>query len=231
MLTIILPAYNEEENLENTVTKIQEEMKNLHLPFELLIINDASTDSTLAIAERLKNSDINIKVISHPQNRGPGSGIVTGIANATGDLLTFIPADLAMDMKEIKKYLDAAKNADVVIGLRSDRSDYSVFRKFVSVVNIMMIKVLFNMKEKQFNYIHMYHTKIFEKFKPETNGVFITAEIMIKAKYYGFKIAEVNINYLPRVHGKATCGKPSTITKTVKDMFKFWFKWTFSSKK
>ena len=230
MLTVIIPAYNEENNIVNTVKIIRKELKTLKIKHEILIVDDCSTDNTLKIAEKLHAGDKRIRVIRHRVNKGPGSGIVTGIRHSKGSIIIFLPADLAMEIKEIRKYLDASKTADVVLGVRSDRSDYSLFRKIVSLLNIFMIKALFNMKEKQFNYIPLYRSRIFKNIKIQSTGVFVTAEIAIKAKYFGFKINEVFIKYIPRTHGKASCGKISVILKTIMEMLKFWFKWNFTPK-
>lgn len=231
MLTVIIPAYNEEKNLDGTVQKIKQELNSLKINYEILIVNDGSTDFTGQIAEKLQMSDKNIRVIHHIINKGPGSGIVTGIKNVKGSMIIFIPSDLAMEISQINKYLEAAKFADVVVGIRSNRNDYSLFRKFVSIANIILIKTLFKMEQQQFNYIHLYHSYIFDKIKIESTGVFITAEIMIKAKFYGYKIKEVLIDYLPRKYGKASCGNFFIITKTFIEMIKFWVKWNFIRKK
>ncbi len=223
----VVPAYNEEENLRSTVAQVIEKLDELDMTFEIVVVNDGSTDKTREIAEQLEQADKRIRLINHPCNLGPGSGVFTGIESAEGEFVIFIPADLALEPDDLEKYIETSKSCDVVVGIRSDRSDYSIFRIFVSYVNIYLIKILFRMKERQFNYIHMYRTSMLRRMNIDSRGVFITAEIMIKARDLGYSLEEVDIRYIPRSAGKATCGNPSTILDTVKDLFSFWWKRTF----
>jgi glycosyltransferase involved in cell wall biosynthesis len=226
-ISAVVPAYNEEENLRSTVTRVAEKLNELDTAFEIIVVNDGSTDRTQEIAEELNQADKRIRLINHPCNLGPGSGVFTGIESAQGEFVIFIPADLALEPDDLEKYIETSRSCDVVVGIRSDRSDYSLFRKFVSYVNIYLIKILFRMKERQFNYIHMYRTSMLERMNIDSRGVFITAEIMIKARDLGYRLKEVDIKYIPRTAGKATCGNPGTIFDTVKDLFSFWWRRTF----
>ena len=226
-VSVVIPAFNEEANLRSTVALVGNKLDELETTFEIIIVNDGSTDRTCSIAEELVAADGRIQLINHSRNLGPGSGVFTGIEAARGEFVIFIPADLALDINELYKYIDASRTCDLVVGIRSDRRDYSLFRKFVSLVNIALIKLLFGMKERQFNYIHMYRQNMLERIHIESRGVFITAEIMIKARDLGYKLREVDITYVPRTAGTATCGNPGTIFETVRDLFGFWWKRTF----
>lgn len=226
--SVIVPAYNEEENLRHTVSVIANKLDELGTSFEIIIVNDGSTDATETIARTLTENDPRIRLINHPCNIGPGSGVFTGIEASRGEFVIFIPADLALDIDELPKYINASRMCDLVVGVRSDRRDYSLFRKFVSYVNIAMIKILFGMKQRQFNYIHMYRREMLTRIDIESRGVFITAEIMIKARDLGYMLHEVDITYVPRTAGKATCGNAAVIVQTVKDLLRFWWKRTFS---
>jgi len=228
-VSVVVPAYNEEQNLESTVTLVARKLDELETTFETIIVNDGSTDGTRKIAERLAASDERVRLINHPCNIGPGSGVFTGIQEARGDFVIFIPADLALEIEDLHKYIDASRQCDLVVGIRADRRDYSMFRKFVSYVNIFLVKLLFGMKQRQFNYIHMYRRSMLERIDIDSRGVFITAEIMIKASDLGYRLQEVEIGYVPRTAGKATCGSPRTIYETVKDLFALWWKRTFYS--
>jgi glycosyltransferase involved in cell wall biosynthesis len=226
-VSVVIPAFNEEANLRSTVTLISHKLDELSTTFEMIIVNDGSTDRTATIAEELRRADKRVRIIHHPRNFGPGSGVFTGIEVSEGEFVIFIPADLALDINELYKYIDASRTCDLVVGIRSDRRDYSLPRKFVSLVNIALIKLLFGMKERQFNYIHMYRREMLERIDIESRGVFITAEIMIKARDLGYRLHEIDITYVPRVAGKATCGKFVVIREAITDLLKFWWKRTF----
>jgi len=225
-VTIIVPAYNEEENLAPTVGAVAARLHDLGKSHEILIVDDGSTDATPAVAAELAREDPCVRVVTHPHNLGPGSGVVTGIEHARGEAVLFIPADLALDLDHLHRYFDAADaGADVVVGLRSDRRDYSPFRKLVSVVNIGLIRLLFGMRVRQFNYIHLYKRRIFERITVESRGVFMAAEVLIKARDLGFRLVEVEAGYVPRQAGQASCGSVRVIAKTVWELASFWCRW------
>ncbi len=226
-VSVVIPAYNEQENLRPTACSVAAKLDELDTTFEIIIVNDGSTDGTREIAEELAEADARFRLINHPHNIGPGSGVFTGIEASEGEFVIFIPADLALELDELHKYIDASRECDLVVGIRSDRRDYSMFRKLVSYVNIALIKILFRMKERQFNYIHMYRRAMLDRINIESRGVFITAEIMIKARDLGYRLQEVDIMYVPRSAGMATCGNAETILDTVRDLFRFWWKRTF----
>lgn len=223
-LSVIIPAYNEEQNIKNTVKEVCHALNQINITYEMIIVDDGSKDNTGKIIDELSRQNERIKSIHHPENRGPGSGIFTGIKYGSGEFIIFIPADLAINPLDISKYIESGKTADVIIGLRSDRRDYSFFRKIISYVNIYLIRLLFRMKEHQFNYINMYRRSIFNHIKIESQSVFITAEIIIKAKYAGFRLKEVKISYVPRAFGKSSTGSIKVITQTFLDMMKLWLK-------
>lgn len=226
-VTIVIPAYNEEESLRPTVVAVAEALRELGKSYEILIIDDGSTDGTADLARALADEDPAVRLIQHERNQGPGSGVVTGIEHAAGAAVMFIPADLAMDLADLHRYFDAAEEADVVVGLRSDRRDYSPFRKLVSVANIALVRLLFGMRVRQFNYIHLYRREVLEGITIESRGVFMAAEILIKARDLGYRLTEVEIGYVPRTAGQASCGRPRVIAKAVWELVRFWPRWAW----
>jgi glycosyltransferase involved in cell wall biosynthesis len=226
LLTVFIPAYNEEANLEGCVYSLETVLEKLGTPFEILIVNDGSLDHTGAVAEGFAQQDPRVRVVHHPHNLGIGGGFCTAVEKALGDWLLLIPADLAMDPDDLHLYLGAALQADVVVGLRSNRDDYSFFRKLVSWLNIHMIQFLFGMKEHQFQYISMYRLVVLREMKIEYwRSAFFLAEVLIKAKALGYRLVEVEIRYIPRHAGRATGVHGAAIYHTVRDMLNFWLRW------
>jgi glycosyltransferase involved in cell wall biosynthesis len=222
-LTVLMPAYNEEVGLARAVGLVLGELRKLGTAAELLIVDDHSRDGTPAIADCLAVGEPAVRVVHHPDNRGIGGGMVTGFAEARGEWLILIPADLALDVGELHKFLHAAPGADIVVGIRSDRSDYALFRKIVSWVNIRSIQVLFGMKLRQFNYIAMYRLAALREIRIEYwRSAFFHAEILIKAQALGRRLVEVEIDYAPRQSGEATGARPGFILATMADMLRYW---------
>jgi glycosyltransferase involved in cell wall biosynthesis len=226
LLTIFIPAYNEQENLEGCVRALIPPLEKSGAPFEILIVDDASRDQTGEVARRLAQEDSRVHVVHHTQNLGIGGGFCTAVEKARGDWLLLIPADLALDPADICLYIEAALQADVVVGLRSNRDDYSTFRKLVSWINIHLIRLLFGMKERQFQFISMYRVELLREMKIEYwHSAFFLAEVLIKAKALGKRLVEVEIHYIPRQAGHATGVRVGNIYRTVRDMLHFWLRW------
>jgi glycosyltransferase involved in cell wall biosynthesis len=225
-LTIFVPAYNEAQNLPTCVDILLKKINELKVDAEILIVDDGSTDETGAIAEQLALKNKGVKIIHHKKNIGIGGAFVTAVEHADSEWLILIPADLALKPDELRHYLTAAPNADIVVGLRSDRSDYTLERHLVSKTNIFLIRSLFGMKEHQFQYISMYRMDVLREIEIEYwQSAFFLAEILIKSKTLGKRLTEVEIKYLPRTTGKATGAKLKLVVLTVKDLFQFWLRW------
>ena len=223
-LTVFIPAYNEAANLESCVQVLQEKLGALGVDAELLIVDDGSQDGGGALAEQLAGRWRNLRVIHHPTNRGTGAAFVTAVAAAQGEWMILIPADLALDPDELGRYLEAAPQADVVVGLRSDRSDYNWARLLISWVNIRLVQVLFGMHLRQFQYISLYRTAVLRQIEIEyCQSAFFLAEILIKARDLGCRLVEVEIHYLPRQAGKATGAHPALVLRTVRDIFHYYW--------
>ena len=221
-LTVLMPAYNEEAGLTHAVNRLSARLDELPITTEILIVNDCSRDQTGALAETLAAHHSRVRVIHHSNNRGIGGGFVTGVANAHGQWLILIPADLALDLADLSKYLEAAEGADVVVGIRSDRRDYSWFRLLVSWVNIRLTQLLFGMRERQFNYICMYRLDLLKRIEIKYwQSAFFHAEVLIKIKRLGGRLVEREIRYTPRLSGKATGARWSTILRSVQDLIHF----------
>jgi glycosyltransferase involved in cell wall biosynthesis len=222
-LTVFVPAYNEQANLAACLQAVQARLDEDGVSYELLIVNDGSRDGTGPLADQLVAADPRRRVIHHPQNLGIGGTFVTACRAAQGEWLILIPADLALDPLELRRYLAAAAQADVVVGLRSDRRDYTWARRLVSWVNITLIRLLFGMRERQFQYISMYRTAVLRAITIEYwRSAFFLAEVLIKAKRLGYRLVEVEIRYVPRQHGQPTGAKPRLVLRTVRDLFHFW---------
>lgn len=222
-LTIFMPAYNEEACLQENVEAVLKEMEALGVPVEILIVDDASQDHTGQVAEQLAITHTDVRVLHHAKNLGIGGAFLSAAAQAQGEWLILIPADLALEPRELGRYIQAAPQADVVVGLRSNRSDYTLARRIISWTNIHLIQLLFGMRERQFQYISMYRLEVLNRIKIEYwHSAFFLAEILIKAKALGCRMVQVEILYTPRLTGRATGAKLALLLRTVHDILSFW---------
>ena len=200
-LSVIVPAYNEEDNLDITVAHLIDTFNKRNIDWELILINDGSTDRTEEIIERLVARQPNIKLIHHKQNMGIGSCFRHGIENASKEIITWIPADGENDINELIKYLPLLEHVDIVIPFVLNVGMRSWGRRILSTVYLWIINLSFG---TMFNYTNgnvVYRRRIFEIFKPESTGFFFQTECLIRAVRAGFIFAEVPVRLKGRRGG------------------------------
>jgi len=221
-----MPAHNEEGCLAASVESLIRHLDKLNIDAELMIVNDRSRDGTGALAEKLASREPRIRVLHHATNLGIGGGFLTGVREARGDYLMLIPADLAMDLDELPKYFSASKEADIVVGVCTLYSDYTLFRRVVHQANLRLIRLLFGLKLRQFQYVCLYRLHVLREMRIEYwRSAFFHAEVLIKAAAMGRRLVEVEVTGVPRASGRATGARFGLISRTVRDMFRYWWRW------
>ena len=121
--SIIIPCYNESQDIVKNVDKIKDYLASKNLDYELLLVNDGSKDNTKEVIESIPN----VKALSYEPNRGKGAAIKYGIGNATGDYILFMDADLSTDLSAVDKVVEHAPHYDMIIGSR--HANDSVIKK------------------------------------------------------------------------------------------------------
>ena len=220
-LSVIIPAYNEEGNIEKAVQKCLEVLPKLVERFEIVVVDDGSRDRTGEIAERIAKSFEEVKVFHHEKNKGMGAGVATGFTHAKYDLLFATSADLQFDIGELGKLLALIGGADIVAAYRVSRN-YSWYRWMITYVNIFLLRLLFGLKVKDPNWVKLFRREVFSRVKITSSGFFWDAEVLIKAKKQGLRIAEVGVHSYTRKQGKASGASPKAAVKTFFALVKFW---------
>ncbi len=226
-LSAVIPAYNEEKNLKSAVESTAQTLDFLGLDYEIIIVNDYSTDATAEIAEALAASSPQVRCLHHPRNLGCGGAFRTGIRAAAKDYVVFVPADNPLLPEDMEAYLPRMGTCDIIVGVRAERTGYSPVMRFSSFVyNRLLIPLLFNIGLSDVNWIQIYKSRIFREdgITIEYDGIFFLVEILVKAKRQRLIIAEVPAKMKKRIHGKPTNAKPSVIWQTFRDMIGFFWR-------
>lgn len=224
-LSLILPAYNEEDNTRETVSRSVEVLKGLFDDFEIIILNDASRDRTGEIADELAAEHPQIRVIHNKVNVGQGINQIRGFKEARFELVTHNGMDAPFDLSDVSKMLPLLDEADVVVAGRTDRPGYTIYRKSISAVNKMMLRLLFGLRLTDCNFVQLYKKSVLDSIKVDADSTgFVVPEILIRAHDMGYKIKEIPIEYHARKSGEATSGNPRIVYKSLKDMLNFWWK-------
>jgi glycosyltransferase involved in cell wall biosynthesis len=232
-LTFFFPAYNEEENVEATVERALAEIGPLvDGSLEVLVVDDGSTDRTPQLADALAAANPAVRV-HHQPNRGYGGALKAGFANARGELICFSDGDLQFDLQEMARLLDrlrdgAKQPVDVVIGYRIKRRD-PFHRLFIAKTYNAIVSVLFGLRVRDIDCaMKLFRREVFDGLLLEADGPFLSAELLIKLKALGVRIAQVGVNHYPRAAGTNTGASFTKILRTFRDLgvlrLRLWFR-------
>ena len=224
-LSVFFPMWNEQDYIERAIDAAREECEELMAggdiaDYEMIVVDDASTDATPEIALRLANEDSRVKIVRHPENRKLGGSMKSGFAAATGDLVLYTDADLPFDMHDVHKAIRLLRyyDADVVSAYRFDRTGEGYVRTVYSFFYNMMVRVLFGVRMRDINFaFKLCRTRIFENVSLKSEGSFIDAELVVKAQKYGYSVIQFGVDYFPRTRGVSTLSSPSVIVKILRE--------------
>jgi glycosyltransferase involved in cell wall biosynthesis len=225
-LTIFYPMWNEQEYAERAVAFGQRACEQLIAAgdiadYELIIVDDASTDRTPQIADALAAADPRITVIHHPHNRKLGGSMKTGFAAATGDLVLYTDADLPFDMNELLRAVRLMReyDVDIVSAYRFDRTGEGSLRAVYTFAYNALVKLLFGVRIRDINFaFKLCRRRIFDHIELRSEGSFVDAELVIRAQRLGFEILQFGVDYFPRTRGESTLSQPSVIFKILREM-------------
>jgi glycosyltransferase involved in cell wall biosynthesis len=225
-LSVFFPMWNEQDYVERAVSAARDQCELMIVDgaiedYELIVVDDASTDATPAIADRLAAEDPHVRVVHHPVNRKLGGSMKTGFAAATGDVVLYSDADLPFDMAEVSKAvrLMAYYQADVVSAFRFDRTGEGAMRVVYTMVYNFLIKRMFGVRMRDINFaFKLCRTRIFEHVTLRSEGSFIDAELIIRAKKLGYDVVQFGVDYFPRTRGESTLASSSVIRTIISEM-------------
>ncbi len=202
-LSVVIPAFNEELRIIQTLDYSLNYLKNQNYPFEIIVVNDGSTDKTKDVVQNFinNNSNYNLKIIGYDKNRGKGYAVNYGMTRALGKIVLFMDADNSTKINEVEKaFKKIDEGFDIVIASRKLKESkiivyQSLMRRILGNIFPILVKILFN--------LNLTDTQAgFKVFKKETLIIFqeqkifdfaFDVELLVIAKKHNFKIAEIPI--------------------------------------
>lgn len=223
-LSIFFPFWNEEKNIEKVIESAIPIANTTADVWEIIIIDDGSSDKTFEIAKELSRKHKNVKVITHSPNRGYGAALKEGFENAQYKYIVFSDGDGQFDFSQVEKFVHEIKNADIVIGFRKQRRDNAVRHVLMYLLKIW-----------DFAFFRFYYRDIdcgFKMFKKSalieimplrSEGAMITTEIFAKARKKGLKIREVEVDHYARRYGDQSGANVAVLIRAILESFILWF--------
>jgi glycosyltransferase involved in cell wall biosynthesis len=225
-ITIVFPMWNEEELIRTTVAAAREAAQELVFGgeigiYEILIVDDASTDATPQIADELARVDSHVRVVHHAVNRKLGGSIKTGFAEASGELVLYTDADLPFDMAELAKAVRLLRiyDADLVSAYRFDRTAEGPRRFIYSFLYNHLVRFALGVRLRDVNFaFKLVRRDVLDNIELRSEGSFIDVELLARAERLGFHTIQFGVDYFPRHRGVSTLSSPAVIGKIVHEM-------------
>lgn len=219
--SVALPCYNEEENVERTITGILDWFAKDGIDGEVVATNDGSKDKTGEILDRLAQEYPNVIAVHHEVNQGYGNAVRSGLDAATKEWIGYMDSDGQFNPEDFRKLFPYVKESDIVTGRRFKRADpfmRKVNAKGFAFLNVVILGL----------WIHdincamkIFKRSIWSTIRPEyATGALFNAEVFYRAKLHGIKWSQVFVSHYPRLYGSQTGANLSVIMKMFRDMVK-----------
>jgi glycosyltransferase involved in cell wall biosynthesis len=226
-------ALNEEQNLAEYVLRAEAFLRSVSDDYELIVIDDGSTDRTWELAVELGASRPWLTLLKNERNRGPGYCYRRGIGAATKTYFMAQTVDWAYDIEGLGRAFNELRRYDILQGVRPGefsfgtlrrRSD-SLYKGIVSLVNYALIRLLFQVPFADFQNVTVCPTRLAQSLTLESEGSFTNPEVMMKLYWGGASFLQVPVLFQKRGRGKGTGTRARAVVKSIADIFGCWFRW------
>ncbi len=255
-VSLVCWAYNEEASIAGYLERALSLMEASVEDYEVILIDDASTDRTGEIAASFQKKNGRLKIFRNERNLNVGISSRRAIQKASKEYLFWQTIDWSYDISNLRVYLEYLHDYDIVQGVRrrpvavrarwlkplvallkffgmkhlTRRSD-TVSKAIVSVINYITIRILFGVPLSDFQNVTFYPTKWLQSLQFEARTSFVSPEGLIKSYWNGMSIKEVPISFIPRKQGRGTGTRPAFVIKSALDILRLWFVWIVLGKR
>jgi glycosyltransferase involved in cell wall biosynthesis len=219
-VSLVVPVYNEESSLSHLLDFVMPALERHAEEFEIVLVDDASTDATPALAAERAAADPRIRVVRHAENRGLGGALKSGFAAARLRWILYTDCDLPWDPEETGRLFRAVEitGADFVSGYRHDRTGEGTLRTVYSFLYNGLIHAAFSFPIRDVNFsCKLFRRSLLEGMPFRSEGSFIDAELLVRCRNRGATIQQIGLDYFPRTRGVSTLSSPRVILRILKD--------------
>lgn len=221
-LSVFFPVYQEEHNVGKVTEQAVEVLEEIGCDYEVIIVNDGSSDRTGEVAEALARHHPHVRVIHHPGNLGYGAALKTGFTSAKYDYIFYTDGDNQFDLRELEKFVALLDFSEMVIGFRN-RRNYTFYQKVVSFTYNLILQNLFDLSYRDVDCAFKLVPKsLIDSIELGSVAAFVDAELLIKGQQLGYTLTEVGVTHLPRTSGVSHGSNAGVILRTVREMVHFY---------
>jgi len=203
-LSIVVPCFNEARNIEGAINEIQECLDRTSLEGEIIVVNDGSTDDTLAVVKKIKLVDRRVLILNKEKNEGMGRGFWDGVIIARNPFVVLVPGDGENDVSEILSFYFLAQHVDIVVPYIHNADVRHFGRRVVSSLYRFIINLSFGTSLNYTNGTVIYNRDALSTVKLSSSGFFYQTELLVKLIRKGFLYAEVPHSLSERKGGRST---------------------------
>jgi glycosyltransferase involved in cell wall biosynthesis len=220
-LSIVIFCFNEHRSIERVISEARLFLINAAINYEIIVIDDGSTDRTPEILKQLSFYANDISVITHPKNMGIGMALKTGYQNASKEYVCAIPGDGQFDINELSDIRDFSNN--IFYSFYRPQTGYNLYRSTLTWLNRFFNQHVLGIFLRDVNWIKVYRREQIEIVKPKLTSSLIESEICAKLFKLGATPIEIPSKYLERKHGISTGGSWRTLKKALADLAVLWW--------
>ena len=225
-VSLVVPMRNEERSLPHLLDVALDALPRHAGDWEVVLVDDASADGTVPVAETRAAAEPRIRVVRHATNRGLGGALKSGFAAASKEWVLYSDCDLPWDLDEMGRVFRAAEltGADVVSGYRHDRTGEGTLRTIYSFLYNGLVHFAFDFPIRDVNFsCKLMRRRLLEGLPLSSEGSFIDAELLVRLRNRGGLIQQVGLDYFPRTRGVSTLSSPRTILRILRDLARLAF--------
>ena len=223
-LSVFFPAYNDSATIASLVITALESAAQLTADYEVIVVNDGSSDTTGAILQELARVYPQLRIVTHEVNRGYGGALRSGFANASKEIVFYTDGDAQYDPAEMVLLWPAMQpGVDLVNGYKISRSD-PLHRVVIGRIYHHVVRLMFGLTVRDVDCdFRMMRRAIFDRVRLEKNSGVICLEMMKKIEDAGFSIVEVPVHHYHRAHGRSQFFNFPRVFHTGVDVLKLWY--------
>jgi len=224
-VSVVIPMYNEEAYVDRSVAAARGVLEEMGCDWEIVIVDDASTDGTARRAEAIAAADPRVRVIHNAVNRRLGGTLRAGFAAARKDLIFYTDADLPVDYGELPRavHLLECQQADLLAGYRFDRTSEGLHRAVYTIGYHVLIRLLFGLRIRDVNFaFKLFRRSLLQTIALKSEGSFIDAELLLRARKTGAVMIQMGLDYFPRTRGPSKLSSLGVIAAILREMAGQW---------
>ena len=223
-ISVFVPAHNEARNLEGAIQDIVQAAKDRFNDYEILLVDDGSTDGTGELADRLATANPRIRVIHVSPKGGIARGYRTALASATKRYFAFLPGDREIASSSIRAIFEAVGSADLVLPFHANSEARPWYRRMLTWTSTTMLNTLFSQRLRYYQGPAVYPTELARALPSRSTGFYFLTEMLVNALHRGCGYVEVGLIHQERAFGKSKAVSLSNIGRALTAIARLW--WT-----